>query len=137
MFGGSSITLSEISKIGEKLPEPKGRKYCLNFALADNYEVDASKLKLLFDPNKFMVKITPLHMTRACADNDIKTTDGYKYFTPYRRAEEELIDVGFDVLVFIPSSDEDEGRITCGNAILSGTKPECEYTIQGKILNNS
>lgn len=129
MFGGSSSSLSEISRIGNKLPMPKGRKYCLNFALADNYEIDAKKLKALFDPEKFMVKITPLHMTHACVDNDIKTTDGYKYFTPYEHVEAELIDAGFDVLVFIPSKDEDEGRITCGNAILSGTKPECKYTI--------
>ena len=35
--------------------------------------------------------------------------------------------VGFDVLVFIASEYEDLGRITCGNAILSGTLPECPY----------
>ena len=130
MFGGSSSSLAEISKIGDKLSMPKGRKYCLNFALADNYEVDAKKLKALFDPEKFMVKITPLHMTHACVDNNIKTTNGYEYFTPYQHVEAELIDAGFDVLVFVPSKDEDEGRITCGNAILSGTMPECKYSIE-------
>ena len=120
----------EISRIGNKLSMPRGRKYCLNFALADNYEVNAKKLKALFDPEKFMVKITPLHMTHACVDNNIKTTDGYEYFTPYQHVETELIDAGFDVLVFVPSKDEDEGRITCGNAILSGTMPECKYSIE-------
>jgi hypothetical protein len=35
---------------------------------------------------------------------------------------------GYDVLVFIASEYEDLGRITCGNAILSGTVPECPYT---------
>ena len=39
-----------------------------------------------------------------------------------------MIDVGFDVLIFVPSSDEDGGRITCGNAILSGSHPECKYS---------
>jgi len=29
-------------------------------------------------------------------------------------------------LIFVPSSNEDEGRITCGNAILSGSIPECK-----------
>ncbi|SUY50049.1 hypothetical protein [Lacrimispora sphenoides] len=57
------------------------------------------------------------------------TTGGYKSFVPYQDVERNLIKEGFDVLVFIPSSDEDEGRITCGNAILSGTLPECEYKI--------
>ena len=35
--------------------------------------------------------------------------------------------VGYDVLVFIASEYEDLGRITCGNAILSGTTPQCPY----------
>ena len=127
MFNGNALTLEEISQIGKDLITPKGRKYSLNFALADYYEVDAEKLRDLFDPNKFMVKITPLHKTDSCIENDIKTTHGYEYFTPYKNTETELKKVGFDVLVFIPSYDEDMGRITCGNAILSGTMPECDY----------
>lgn len=129
MFSGNALTLEEISEIGKNLPQPLGRKYALNFALADNYEIDAAKLLKLFDPKKFMVKITPLHLTESCKDNEIKTTDGYEYFTPYKPAEKALIEAGFDVLVFIPSEDEDEGRITCGNAILSGSMPNVEYSI--------
>jgi 23S rRNA (adenine2503-C2)-methyltransferase len=30
-----------------------------------------------------------------------------------------LKQAGYDVIVFIPSKEEDESRITCGNAILS------------------
>lgn len=128
MFGGSSLSLDEISKIGRDLIDPRGRKYCLNFALADDYEVDADKLRDLFNPDKFMVKITPLHKTIACEEHGIETTEGYTSYTPYKDVEERLKAVGFDVLVFIPSYDEDLGRITCGNAILSGSYPErvCE-----------
>jgi len=68
--------------IGRYLIDPKGRKYCLNFALADDYEVNAEKLRELFNPNKFMVKITPLHKTISCEENNIKTTRGYTSFTP-------------------------------------------------------
>lgn len=129
MFNGNSLSLKEISKIGRYLIEPKGRKYTLNFALADNYEINAEKLRDLFNPDKFMVKITPLHKTHSSIENDIKTTGGYEYFTPYQQVEKDLIKAGFDVLVFVPSYDEDLGRITCGNAILSGSLPECEYKI--------
>ena len=106
---------------------PVGRKYALNFALADDYELNADRLAGLFDPKKFMVKITPLHCTDSCLENNIKTTGGYEYFTPYKPAEEALKEAGFDVLVFIPSQDEDEGLITCGNAILSGSVPKVEF----------
>ena len=128
MFSGNACTLEEISAMVRDLPMPNGRKYALNFALADSYEVDAKKLRELFSPDKCMVKITPLHMTHSCAENDIKTSDGYTSFVPYQKAEKDLIDAGFDVLIFVPSSDEDGGRITCGNAILSGSLPECRYS---------
>lgn len=130
MFSGNALSLNEIADIVRDLPMPKGRKYALNFALADDYEVDAEKLRDLFSPDKCMVKITPLHVTNSCIENHIQTSDGYKSFVPYQKAEEDLIKAGFDVLIFVPSSDEDEGRITCGNAILSGSVPECDYEIE-------
>lgn len=130
MFSGNALSLNEIANIVGDLPMPRGRKYALNFALADDYEVNAEKLSDLFSPDKCMVKITPLHVTHSCIENHIQTSDGYKSFVPYQKAEKDLIKAGFDVLIFVPSSDEDEGRITCGNAILSGSVPECEYTEQ-------
>jgi 23S rRNA (adenine2503-C2)-methyltransferase len=128
MFNGNSLPLTEISEIGKYLPDPVGRKYALNIALADGIEVDAGKMSYLFNPDKFMVKITPLHVTDTSTENNIVTTGGYSEFTPYKAVEEELIQEGFDVLVFVPSLEEDQGRITCGNAILSGTMPTCKFT---------
>ena len=127
MFSGNSLSLNDISKIGENLPDPKGRKYALNFALADEYIVDADKLAELFDPNNFMVKITPLHRTMSCKTNGIETTGGYESFVPYHDVESRLKNAGFDVIVFVPSYDEDLGLITCGNAILSGSVPKVKF----------
>lgn len=127
LFSGNSLSLKEISEIARLLPDPVGRKYALNFALADDTILDADKLSELFSPHKFMVKITPLHKTDACEDNDLKTSGGYDYFTPYKDKEQALIKAGFDVLVFVPSYDEDNGLITCGNAILSGSKIKAEH----------
>jgi 23S rRNA (adenine2503-C2)-methyltransferase len=127
MFSGNALTLKEISIIGFYLPKPVGRKYVLNFALADDYIVDAERLVNLFDPEKFMVKITPIHKTKSCDENNIVTTGGYDFFTPYQKVESELKSVGFDVIVFVPSVDEDMGLITCGNVILSGNMPKVKY----------
>jgi 23S rRNA (adenine2503-C2)-methyltransferase len=128
MFSGNACSLDEISQIGMILPDPIGRKYALNFALADDYIIDAKKLAEMFSPNKFMCKITPLHKTNSCKDNGIITTGGYDEFTPYKQAESDLKAAGFDVIVFVPSYDEDLGLITCGNAILSGNMPKVEYS---------
>lgn len=122
MFNRNSLKLHEISEIGKLLPMPVGRKYTLNFALDDKFEINASKLVELFNPEKFMCKITPIHNTDSSIKNNIQTMDGYTSYYSYQEAENNLINAGFDVIVFIPSKDEEESRITCGNAILSNFK---------------
>ena len=122
MYQNRALSLKEISRITKELPKPIGRKYCLNFALADGYETDGKKLKELFDPDDWMVKITPIHNNNSCKENGIQTVGGYQEFTPYKEAEESFKEVGFDVLVFIPSFDEEDGCVTCGNVILGGSE---------------
>lgn len=121
MFSGNELSLAEISEIFKDI-SVIGRKITLNFAVAD-YTIDAKVLKKYFDPNRFLVKLTPMHKTSSCIDNVILTKGDYTTLVPYKHHEESLKNEGFDVLVFVASKEEDEGRITCGNAILSGTEP--------------
>jgi 23S rRNA (adenine2503-C2)-methyltransferase len=118
MFSGNSLVLADISAVAKDLGVPKGRKITLNFALT-NAPVDAEILLKLFNPKYFLIKITPMHITKSCQTNSLLTSNGYEYYYPYKEVEESLKKVGFDVIVFIPSKEEDESRITCGNAILS------------------
>jgi len=122
MFNGMQTPLEEIAEFAKTLPEPIGRKYCLNFAYASGNEVDGEKLAKLFNPDHWMCKITPIHNNTACQKNGIKTVDGYTSYYPYKAPEDTLKAAGFDVLVFIPSQDEEDGIITCGNAILAGSE---------------
>lgn len=119
MFSGESLTLDEFSKIASRFQSPIGRKYCLNIALASGYEVNAKKLSEMFNPDDWMVKITPIHNNKECRENGIATVDGYSSFEPYRQVEHDLKEAGFDVLVFIPSQDEEDSFVTCGNLVLS------------------
>ena len=121
MFNGNACTLEEISLIMNGII-PVGRKITLNFAVAD-YTVDTDKLARLFSPDLYIIKLTPMHKTSACVDGDIKTSGDYTTPEPYELLEKRFKASGYDVLVFIASDDEDRSRITCGNAILSGTKP--------------
>lgn len=122
MFGGDSMSLEQISEMVKDFPEPLGRKYCLNFAYASGNETDGEKLAKLFDPSKWMVKITPIHNNTACRENGIETIDGYHTYYPYKQPEESFKTAGFDTLIFIPSQDEEDSLITCGNAILGGSE---------------
>ena len=119
LFRGCSLTLKEISDICRELPAPKGRKYTLNFPVTDKTILNPEDLSKLFDKEKFIVKITPIHETNEANSNGINTPAGYYKYDVYRQFEQPLLKEGWNVIVFIPSKEEDEDRITCGNALLS------------------
>lgn len=119
LFRGRSMRLGEIAYVAKTLPMPKGRKYTLNIPVTDKTILDPKELSRLFDKDKFIVKITPIHETNEANANGINTPDGYYKYDVYRQFEQPLIEEGWDVIVFIPSKEEDEDRITCGNALLS------------------
>lgn len=127
MFNGNACSLEEISKIMGGII-PSGRKITLNFAVAD-YEIDPRILLKYFDPDDYIIKLTPMHKTLTAERNGIETCGDYTMMYPYEDHERYLKEAGYDVLVFIASEYEDMGRITCGNAILSGTMPEVPYEI--------
>lgn len=136
MFNNCSLSIENFSKIADKLPNPIGRKYCLNFAYSSNFEINAEKLSSLFSPEKWMVKITPIHNNQECRKNGYETKGGYTSFKPYQEVEQSLKSHGFDVLIFVPSMDEEKGLVTCGNAILGGSKMDTK-NVRMKIEGQS
>lgn len=118
-FNGRSHSLIEISKIAEKLPTPIGRKYTLNFAVTADTELDPVRLSNLFDKDRFIVKITPIHQTKNAVENGFDVGDSYTDYNVYRDFERPLVKAGWDVIVFVPSKEEDSDRITCGNALIA------------------
>lgn len=127
MFNNQACSLKQIAKIMEGII-PNGRKITLNFAVA-NYEINPEILLEYFDPDDYIIKLTPMHKTSSCLQNNIITEGDYTTYYPYQQHEKNLKEHGYDVLVFIASVEEDMGRITCGNAILSGTMPDATYEI--------
>lgn len=123
-FGGMSRSLREISNIAEWLPVPIGRKYTLNFAVTENTILDAKELSRLFDRDYFIVKITPIHKTSAAVKNGFNVTTEYTDYNVYKKFEQPLLEEGWDVIVFVPSEEEDSDRITCGNALIACEKKE-------------
>ena len=123
-FGGMSLSLREISNIAEWLPVPIGRKYTLNFAVTENTILDAKELSRLFDRDYFIVKITPIHKTSAAVKNGFNVTTEYRDYNVYKKFEQPLLEEGWDVIVFVPSEEEDSDRITCGNALIACEKKE-------------
>lgn len=116
MFRNKSLSLREISEIIHSLPYPVGRRYTLNFAVTSKSNLDVSLMNRLFSKNKCIIKITPIHETVEANDNGYEiVTD----FDVYEKFEQPLVEDGWDVIVFVPSKEEDEDRITCGNSLIA------------------
>ena len=116
MFRNRSLSLQEISDIIKELPYPKKRKYTLNFAVTSKSNLDVDLMNKYFDKEKCIVKMTPIHETVEAVD------EGYEIvhdFNVYEQFEQPLVNDGWDVIVFVPSKEEDEDRITCGNSLIA------------------
>jgi 23S rRNA (adenine2503-C2)-methyltransferase len=116
MFRNKSLSLQEISDIINRLPHPKKRKYTLNFAVTSKSNLDVDLMNKYFDKSKCIVKMTPIHETVEATDNGYEiVTD----FDVYEKFEQPLVKDGWDVIVFVPSKEEDADRITCGNSLIA------------------
>ena len=116
MFRNRSLSLQKISDIIKELPYPKKRKYTLNFAVTSKSNLDVDLMNKYFDKEKCIVKMTPIHETVEAVD------EGYEIvhdFDVYEQFEQPLVNDGWDVIVFVPSKEEDEDRITCGNSLIA------------------
>ena len=116
MFRNRSMSLQEISEVIRELPMPKKRKYTLNFAVTSKSNLDVELMNKYFDKDKCIVKITPIHETVEAVDEGYEIV---KDFDVYEKFEQPLVDDGWDVIVFVPSKEEDADRITCGNSLIA------------------
>lgn len=116
MFRDCSLSLKEISDIINKLPYPRKRKYTLNFAVTSKSNLDVDLMNKYFDKDKCIVKITPIHETVEAVNEGYEIV---KQFDVYEQFEKPLVEDGWDVIVFVPSAEEDADRITCGNALIA------------------
>ena len=116
MFRNRSMSLQEISEVIRELPMPKKRKYTLNFAVTSKSNLDVELMNKYFDKEKCIVKITPIHETVEAVDEGYEIV---KDFDVYEKFEQPLVDDGWDVIVFVPSKEEDADRITCGNSLIA------------------
>ena len=121
IFSGNALSLLDISRLMEGTV-PVGRKFTLNFPVADNWNIDPEVLVRYFDTERFLVKLTPLHQTKANDKFGHKTSGEHTTPTAYEALERAFKAVGYETLVFIASEAEEQSMITCGHAVLAHRK---------------
>jgi 23S rRNA (adenine2503-C2)-methyltransferase len=108
---------AEMAEYGERFYAPGDRKIGLNFALAAGMPVDPAALREHFDPDKFLVKITPLNPTYRARES------GYSsYIDPQRAGGDysivrELQEAGYQTIVSIGEVEESYIGSNCGQYV--------------------
>ncbi len=104
-----------IADYGNVFFQEKDRKIALNFALAENMPVEPEILLRYFDPEKFLIKITPVNPTYTATENGIISR-----IVPEEKTYEEitrLSSVGYEIILSIGELEENKIGSNCGQYI--------------------
>ena len=105
----------EMARFGRQFFDPGGRKITLNFALSTVSVIDPNVLIRHFDPDLFIIKLTPLNPTYKAAGNKMQTL-----ITP-ENSDYEIIDQiknkGYEVILSIGEWEENQIGSNCGQYV--------------------
>jgi 23S rRNA (adenine2503-C2)-methyltransferase len=127
-------SFAQIRDYGERFFAPGDRKITLNFALAQGMPVDPSVLLSFFNPDIFLIKITPLNPTYRARENELVS-----YVNPLSAVEkyeiiQALQEVGYQVILSIGETEENLIGSNCGQYLrrhlMEETPIEDGYTYQ-------
>ncbi len=106
---------SKIASYGERFYDENGRKITLNFALADEMPLDSDVLLKYFNPDMFLIKITPVNPTYTATKNHLFSGE-------IPKKSNELLNLlrlkGYDVILSIGNSEENKIGSNCGQYVL-------------------
>lgn len=119
----SRWSLAQIARYGERFFQPGDRKVVLNFALAEGWPLEVDRVASLFDPERFVIKVTPLNPTTRAEREGLRTV-----LAPDREnACDDLAHAfrtrGFETIISIGTAEEIAIRSNCGQAVMVGFDP--------------
>ncbi|MBI9047754.1 MAG: hypothetical protein JEZ06_24935 [Anaerolineaceae bacterium] len=111
-------SFERMAHYGERFYESGDRKITLNFALAAGNPVDPEVLLGYFDPQKYVIKITPLNPTYRAARNGLTSYLGEKNTGNHYDIVENLKRAGYQVIVSVGDLEENAIGSNCGQFLM-------------------
>jgi len=107
----------DISRFGEEFYQKGDRKVTLNFAMAKNYPVEPSVVQEYFDPNVFLIKLTPLNPTQSVARNELQSAIDPYVLETSEKVVNDFKSYGYDVILSIGELEENSIGSNCGQFV--------------------
>ena len=111
-------SFAEMAAYGERFYQTGDRKITLNFALAKDLPLDPDHLRPYFDPEKFLIKITPLNPTYQAENNGLASFIDTETGEMSGQVVEALEDAGYQVIVSVGELEENRIGSNCGQYVL-------------------
>lgn len=109
--------LAQIAGFGERYYRPGDRKITLNFALADGSPTDIAVLRRHFNPEKFLIKITPINPTYRARKAGLRSFLKEDSNGREHQLTSGLRAAGFEVIVSVGELEENEIGSNCGQYV--------------------
>ena len=117
-------SLEQIAAYGRRFYEPGDRRVVLNFAFSPDCPFDPEVISRTFDPEHFMVKLTPINPTDMAVSNEIDTLLSPDAPDAADKVIEGLKREGFLCVVSIGAPEEIEIGSNCGQAVARWRRSE-------------
>ena len=108
---------AQIGDYGERFYDNGGRKIALNFALARKSPLDPDVLGRYFNPDIFLIKITPVNPTYTASENGFTSLINSNDHNGNNELFQRLRDRGYDVILSIGELEENLIGSNCGQYI--------------------
>jgi 23S rRNA (adenine2503-C2)-methyltransferase len=107
----------KMADFGKRYYQPGDRKITLNFALAEDSPVDPGVLLNYFDPEMFLIKVTPLNPTYQAIATGLKS-----YIDPEKSLEtypvlQAIEEAGYRLILSIGEQEENRIGSNCGQYV--------------------
>jgi len=121
-------SFEDMAAYGKRFYRDGDRKITLNFALVDGNPADPNVLLRYFDPERYLVKITPVNPTSHAVKNGLAShVDPHRPETAQSLAE-RMAEAGYQTIVSIGEAEENKVGSNCGQYVLNYL--ESQQTVQ-------
>ncbi len=115
----------KIAEFGKRFHHGSEQKVTLNFALADDTIIEPDVLRKYFNPDNFLIKITPVNPTYMATKNNY--TSSKTKSSEYNGLVDELKNAGYKVIISIGDLTENEIGSNCGQHIMNFLKNKVKF----------
>jgi len=128
-------SFDEIASYARRFSSPGegDKKVTLNFAPAAGYPIDAKIIRNHFDPEMFVIKLTPLNPTVSSHEASLRSAIDPREEETSAHFVDRFRKEGYDVILSIGELEENRIGSNCGQfiqrALASGGRPERSYAL--------